>query len=210
MVKSAPREQHADKQHATSSGHPNTLSSGVWQCFNLLFCHEQVHEVHTAHDFAYSIPIHRVCCVYLVFHVCVGAVALSTGNTIGGATSNRSTSPSFTSPTGGGTSATPPVPDVHLRSVCAASAPNTAMANQSLFDLSALEFDLTPAVSGPLVFSYVFGSEEYFNYSPGGGEGPAWHSTQPLPPITPSAGKGRLLPNESPSLPHHCMQLHAA
>jgi hypothetical protein len=95
--------------------------------------------------------------------VCVGAVALGTGNTIGGATSHNNTSVGLTTPPG---TTGAPVTDVHLRSVCQASAPNTAMANQSLFDLAALEFDLTPAVSGPLVFGYVFGSEEYFKYSP--------------------------------------------
>jgi hypothetical protein len=33
----------------------------------------------------------------------------------------------------------------------------TEMATQDLYDMSMLEFDITPNVSGPLVFDYVFG-----------------------------------------------------
>jgi hypothetical protein len=68
---------------------------------------------------------------------------------------------------------TGPREDLHLRRACRdaeAAATGTAnstssgggsLAGQTLLDVVALEFDLTPAVSGPLVFSYVFGSEEY-------------------------------------------------
>jgi hypothetical protein len=98
-------------------------------------------------------------------------LALSTGNAIGGATAFGNSTLTFSTPDmNSNNPMPPPLNDVHLRSVCQASAPSTAMANQNLYDLSALEFDLTPAVSGPLVFSYVFGSEEYFKYSPGGSE----------------------------------------
>lgn len=34
----------------------------------------------------------------------------------------------------------------------------------SLFDVNFLSFSITPTVSGPLTFSYVFGSEEYEQY----------------------------------------------
>jgi hypothetical protein len=43
------------------------------------------------------------------------------------------------------------------RGVCNSS----QLAGQEVFDVSALEFDVTPAVSGNLMFSYVFGSDEY-------------------------------------------------
>jgi hypothetical protein len=43
------------------------------------------------------------------------------------------------------------------RGVCNSS----QLAAQEVFDLSALEFDLTPAISGNLMFQYVFGSDEY-------------------------------------------------
>jgi hypothetical protein len=38
--------------------------------------------------------------------------------------------------------------------------------NQALFDINILSFDISPAVSGKITFSYVFGSEEYEEYSP--------------------------------------------
>jgi hypothetical protein len=72
--------------------------------------------------------------------------------------------------------------DIHLRQACrdvdaavtgttaTANASSSSLAGQRLVDPVALEFDLTPAVSGPLVFSYVFGSDEYPEYAPGGCE----------------------------------------
>jgi hypothetical protein len=42
--------------------------------------------------------------------------------------------------------------------------------NQDLFDINVLSFDITPAVSGPITFSYVFASEEYQEYSPQNGK----------------------------------------
>ena len=39
-----------------------------------------------------------------------------------------------------------------------------------LIDITILEFDITPTMSGPLGFAYVFGSEEYPTYSPRPGE----------------------------------------
>lgn len=36
--------------------------------------------------------------------------------------------------------------------------------SQSLYDVNYLSFSITPSVSGPLTFSYVFGSEEYEQY----------------------------------------------
>lgn len=38
-----------------------------------------------------------------------------------------------------------------------------------LFDTIKLVFDITPTVSGPLQFQYVFGSEEYPDFAPGSG-----------------------------------------
>lgn len=38
--------------------------------------------------------------------------------------------------------------------------------NQKLYDVNILSFDIRPAVSGKITFSYVFGSEEYEEYSP--------------------------------------------
>jgi hypothetical protein len=38
--------------------------------------------------------------------------------------------------------------------------------NQALRDINILTSDITPAVSGKITFSYVFGSEEYEEYSP--------------------------------------------
>jgi hypothetical protein len=42
--------------------------------------------------------------------------------------------------------------------------------NQQLFGINILSFDITPAVSGPITFSYVFGSDEYQEFSPTSGE----------------------------------------
>lgn len=47
---------------------------------------------------------------------------------------------------------------------------NVTYPNKSLFDTVKLVFDITPSVSGPLYFQYVFGSEEYPNYAPGGAQ----------------------------------------
>jgi hypothetical protein len=44
---------------------------------------------------------------------------------------------------------------------------------QELKDAVLLSFDVTPTVSGPLAFQYVFGSEEYPVFAPSPGEGPA-------------------------------------
>eukprot|EP00879_Flechtneria_rotunda_P029890 GHRR01032354.1.p1 GENE.GHRR01032354.1~~GHRR01032354.1.p1 ORF type:complete len:300 (+),score=55.85 GHRR01032354.1:428-1327(+) len=38
--------------------------------------------------------------------------------------------------------------------------------SQNLFDIITLTFDITPTVSGPVYFQYVFGSEEYPEYAP--------------------------------------------
>lgn len=43
--------------------------------------------------------------------------------------------------------------------------------DQELKDAVLLSFDITPTVSGPLAFQYVFGSEEYPFFAPSPGEG---------------------------------------
>ncbi|KAF6248359.1 hypothetical protein COO60DRAFT_1691714 [Scenedesmus sp. NREL 46B-D3] len=44
---------------------------------------------------------------------------------------------------------------------------STAMGySQSLWDINILSFDVTPTIGGMIVFSYVFGSEEYEEFSP--------------------------------------------
>jgi hypothetical protein len=101
-----------------------------------------------------------------------GAVALSTGNAIGGATDVNSSYIWFSTPAHSpdlDLYSYPVSEDPHLQSVSQAG---LGLANQNLFDLSALEFDLTPAVSGPLVFSYVLGSEEYSEQQQGAPIGP--------------------------------------
>jgi hypothetical protein len=47
--------------------------------------------------------------------------------------------------------------DTHLRAAAVATGPGTPLATQQLVDISILEFDITPTISGPLIFRYVFG-----------------------------------------------------
>lgn len=49
--------------------------------------------------------------------------------------------------------------------------------NTNLFDTVALTFDITPSASGNISFHYVFGSEEYPQFAPGG---PQAGSTGPI------------------------------
>jgi hypothetical protein len=88
-----------------------------------------------------------------------GAVVLSNGNgTHGVATSNGNTGSSTLQLTSSRT-------DADLAAL------SLAMGyNQNLFDINILSFDITPTVSGPITFSYVFASEEYQEYSPTSGE----------------------------------------
>jgi hypothetical protein len=52
--------------------------------------------------------------------------------------------------------------------------------HQELKDAVLLSFDITPTVSGPLAFQYVFGSEEYPMFAPSPGEGALWQLPRKL------------------------------
>jgi hypothetical protein len=83
---------------------------------------------------------------------------LSTGNaTIAATTTNAVEEYGVNPPTTGNATWFLGTNDTHLRSACIAAGAGTLMATQPLFDMSLLEFDLTPSMSGPLVWTYVFG-----------------------------------------------------
>lgn len=84
-----------------------------------------------------------------------GALILSTGNAVFGTTSTN------TAGNSGQGNAAGAKTDTQL------SALATAMGypSMSLYDTAILEFDFVPSVSGDISFAYVFGSEEYPEYS---------------------------------------------
>jgi hypothetical protein len=86
-----------------------------------------------------------------------GAVVLSTGNATAAAATNNAVEEYG----GAASNATwfLGYDDTHLRAACIAVGAETPMAGQALYDMSILEFDLTPALSGPLVWTYVFGEQ---------------------------------------------------
>lgn len=86
-----------------------------------------------------------------------GAVVLSTGFGRLGANANNTYSGYVTQAMGAQPANTGMTDDTHLRAACQATGPGTTLATQLLRDISILEFDITPTISGPLVFRYVFG-----------------------------------------------------
>ncbi|KAF6257103.1 hypothetical protein COO60DRAFT_1461341 [Scenedesmus sp. NREL 46B-D3] len=84
-----------------------------------------------------------------------GAVVLSNGNArIGAITSNTALQKTQAQGTGASSD-----PDMQALSTAAGY-------SQALYDQVLLMFDVTPTVSGPLAFQYVFGSEEYPDFAP--------------------------------------------
>jgi hypothetical protein len=86
-----------------------------------------------------------------------GAVVLSTGFARLGANANNTYSGYPPQGSNAPPAATGMTDDTHLRAACQATGPGTTLATQQLFDISILEFDIRPTISGPLVFRYVFG-----------------------------------------------------
>jgi hypothetical protein len=118
--------------------------------------------------------------VLVLLHRCVcaaGAVVLSNGDArIGAITSN--TAAARTQAQGTGESSDP-----DLQELSAA-----AGYSQTLFDEVLLTFDITPTISGPLAFQYVFGSEEYPDFAPSPGEACRCNEMLSLVKITCSFG----------------------
>jgi hypothetical protein len=104
-----------------------------------------------------------------------GAVVLSNGDARIGTYINN-TQPGFGWGTGGNNlvSRGPVTSDTHLSAAATAS----GYAGLKLLDIAILEFDITPTISGPLAFKYVFGSEEYPKYAPTASK---WGAADELP-----------------------------
>ena len=96
-----------------------------------------------------------------------GAVELSNGDSSAGAITSN-TAAGYGWGTGGNNQVSrgPVTSDANLSAAASAS----GYPGLKLLDIANLEFDITPTVTGPLAFRYVFGSEEYPKYAPTAGK----------------------------------------